>query len=75
MIDPSDLDPEDLERDALPALVQGYLDNGATLEDWAELLEGVRDLGYHVGYQHGKEDVELGVYGKREEFTTEEAKQ
>lgn len=71
MIDPSDLDPVDLENDKLPELVKGYIEHGATVEDWAELLEGVRNLGYHVGYQHGKEDVELGVYGKREEFTND----
>jgi hypothetical protein len=68
MVDPSDLDPKDLEDELLPDLVRGYLENGATVEDWAELLMGVRDLGYHVGYKHGKEDVESGVYGKREEW-------
>ncbi|MGE4406072.1 hypothetical protein [Pseudomonas sp.] len=71
MIDPSDLDPTDIEDHKLEDLARGYLEGGATLQDWAELLMGLRDLGYHVGYQHGKEDVELGVYGKREEFTND----
>jgi len=70
MIDPSDLDPADVENEALPKLIDGYLSHGAGMDDWISLIEVVRDLGYQVGYQHGKEDVEQGVFGRREEFTT-----
>lgn len=34
MIDPSDLDPVDLDDEALPKLVDGYLSNGAGMDDW-----------------------------------------
>ena len=68
MVDPSDLNVNDLEDDKMPVWVKQYMDE-ATEEDWAELLIAIRNLGYHLGYKHGKEDVELGVYGKREEYT------
>lgn len=71
MIEPSDLVPTDLEDDKLLDWIDGYLAE-ADRYDWQALLSAIRDLGYHVGYKHGKEDVENGVYGKREEFTTTE---
>lgn len=70
MIDPSDLNPTDLENEALPSLIDGYLSNGAGMDDWISLIETVRDLGYHVGYRHGREDGKLGIYPKREEFSS-----
>lgn len=70
MVDPGDLDVEDLEDDQMMVWVQQYLDNAAMVDDWTELLIAIRDLGYNQGYKHGKEDVELGVYGAREEFTS-----
>jgi len=68
MVDPSDLNVNDLEDAKMPVWVEQYMDE-ATEEDWAELLIAIRDLGYHLGYKHGKEDVDSGVYGKREEYT------
>lgn len=68
MVDPNDLNPDDLEDGSLIEFAQGYIDNNATAVDWMEFLSAVRDLGYHVGYKHGKEDVEKGVYGARAEF-------
>ncbi len=46
MIDPSDLNQNDIEDENLPALVKGYLENGANNDDWCELLQAVRELGY-----------------------------
>jgi hypothetical protein len=68
MVDPSDLNVEDLEDGRMAVWVEQYMDE-ATEDDWVELLIAIRNLGYHQGYKHGKEDVELGVYGKREDFT------
>jgi hypothetical protein len=69
MVDPMDLDVKDLEDDKLLVWIGQYIDADASDEDWLELLIAIRGLGYHVGYKHGKEDVESGYYGKREEFT------
>lgn len=69
MVDPSDLNIDDLEDEQLEVWIQQHLDGDATIEDWAGLLIAIRDLGYHLGYKHGKEDVDAGVYGKREDFT------
>jgi hypothetical protein len=69
MVDPNDLNSRDLEDDQLLVWIEQYLAAPASAEDWQLLLISVRDLGYHTGYTHGKEDVEAGIYGKREDFT------
>ncbi|MDZ4185762.1 MAG: hypothetical protein U1D97_12375 [Desulfuromonadales bacterium] len=68
MVDPNDLNPDDLDDGSLIDFAQGYIDNNASAVDWMEFFSAVRDLGYHVGYRHGKEDVEKGVYGTRAEY-------
>jgi hypothetical protein len=67
MVDPNDLNVDDLEDKKIWLWVEQYMDE-AHEEDWTELLIAIRNLGYHTGYKHGKEDVEQGVYGKREDF-------
>lgn len=69
MVDPTDLNSRDLEDSQLLVWIEQYLAAPASAEDWQELLIAIRDLGYHTGYTHGKEDVESGYYTRREEFT------